>query len=155
MDAKLLYWSLALANMTLVVGFAARGVRAIRRGDVARHRLSMTIAAWLVLGFLLSYLGKRFWVGAENLSVWSTAALTNLYVHESFVAAMLIAGGAALWRGRQLARTRRVTGSALDPLATAEALRRHRRLGWTAVIAAVLGLLTASGILAGMFARSA
>ncbi len=154
MDPKLLYWSLALANMLAVVGFAAAGVRAVRRGELARHRRCMTTAAWLVAAFLLSYLVKRFWAGSEDLAVWSSAARGNLYVHESFVATMLVAGATALVLGRRIARTRRFTGRAEDPAPTAAQLRTHRRFGWVAVTASALGLLTAYGILAGMFERA-
>ena len=154
MDPKLLYWTLALANMAAVVGFAALGVRAVRRGELARHRRCMTTAAWLVAAFLVSYLAKRFWAGSENLALWSPAARVNLYVHESFVATMLIAGAAALLLGRRIARTRRFSGRAEDPAPTPAQLRRHRRFGWVAVVASTLGLLTAYGILAGMFERA-
>ena len=154
MDPKLLYWSLALANMATLVGFAVAGVRAIRRGEVTRHRRCMTTAAWLVGVFLVSYLGKRAWVGPENLALWSRAARINLYVHESFVASMLVAGATALVLGRRLARTRRVSGRAEDPVPSAAQLGRHRRFGGLAILAAALGLVTAYGILAGMFERA-
>jgi len=154
LDPKLLYWSLAFANMAALVGFAVAGIRAVRRGELTRHRRCMTTAAWLVGVFLASYLGKRAWVGAEQLALWSLAARINLYVHESFVACLLIAGATALTLGRRLARTRRVTGRAEDPLPSADQLRRHRRFGWVAVTASTLGLLTAYGILAGMFERA-
>jgi uncharacterized membrane protein YozB (DUF420 family) len=154
MDPKLLYWSLALANMAAVVAFAARGVRAVRAGDVAAHRRAMTLAGVLVATFLGSYVVKRLVLGPENLAVWSQAARVNLWVHESFVLVMLIAGGVAFTLGRRLARTRRVTGRAEDPAASAAAMRRHRRLGWVAVACSGLGLATACGILAGMFGRS-
>ena len=154
MDPKLLYWSLALVNMVAVVGFAATGVRAVRRGELTRHRRCMTTAAWLVGAFLLSFLGKRFWTGPEELALWSSAARLNLYVHESFVTTMLLAGAGALLLGRRIARTRRVTGRAEDPAPSAAQLRRHRRFGWVAIVAATLGLLTAYGVLAGMFERA-
>jgi uncharacterized membrane protein YozB (DUF420 family) len=154
LDPKLLYWSLALANMGAVVGLATAGVRAVRRGELARHRRCMTAAAWLVAAFLVSYLAKRSWAGTEHLEVWSLAARINLYVHESFVTTMLIAGATALVLGRRIARTRRVTGRAEDPAPTVAQLRRHRRFGWIAITAAALGLLTAYGILAGMFERA-
>lgn len=114
----------------------------------------MTAAAWLVAAFLVSYLAKRFWAGSEDLELWSVAARVNLYVHESFVTTMLIAGTTALVLGRRLARTRRVSGRAEDPVPNAAQLRRHRRFGWVAIAAAALGLLTACGILAGMFERA-
>lgn len=153
MDPKLLYWSFALANMAAVVALAARGVRAVRAGDITTHRRAMTLAGLLVAAFLGSYVVKRLVLGPENLAVWSQAARINLWVHESFVVSMLIAGGVALTIGRRLARTRRVTGRAEDPAPSADTIRRHRRLGWIAVACSGFGLLTACGILAGMFGR--
>jgi len=154
LDAKLWFWTLALVNMAAVVALATRGVRAIRRNDVAVHRRSMTVAAALVALFLGSYVAKRSVLGSEDLAVWSVAARINLYVHESFVFTLLIAGATALVLGRRLARTRRVSGRAEDPAPTAAQLRRHRRFGWVAVTTSALGLLTAYGILAGMFERA-
>lgn len=154
MDPKLWFWTLALVNMAAVVALATRGVRAIRRNDVAVHRRSMTLAGGLVALFLASYVAKRLVLGAEDLAVWSAAARINLYVHESFVFTLLLAGGTALVLGRRLARTRRVTGRAEDPTPSAAQLRRHRRFGWLAVAASVLGFVTACGILAGMFSRA-
>jgi uncharacterized membrane protein YozB (DUF420 family) len=153
-DPKLGYWTFALANMAAVVALAIRGVRAIRAGEIARHRRSMSAAGWLVAAFLGSYLVKRVALGPEDLARWSHAARINLWVHESFVAAMLIAGVGALVLGRRIARTRRVTGRDVDPAPSAAGLRRHRRLGWSAVLASGLGFVTACGILAGMFARA-
>ena len=154
MDGKLWFWTFALANMAAVVALAVHGVRAVRTGDVARHRRAMRTAALLVLVFLGSYLVKRVALGGEDLATWSAAARVNLWVHESFVLVMLLAGAGALFIGRGVARTRRVTGRSEDPLPAPATLRRHRRLGWAAVIAAGFGLLTACGILAGMFGRA-
>jgi uncharacterized membrane protein YozB (DUF420 family) len=154
-DPKLVYWSLALANMAAVLALAGRGVRAIRRNDVARHRRAMTAAAGLVVLFLVSYVVKSLVLGREDLAVWSAAARTNLWVHESFVTGMLLAGATAFVLGRRLARTRRVSGRPEDPLPGPARLARHRRFGWAALVCAVFGLLTACGVLAGMFARAA
>jgi uncharacterized membrane protein YozB (DUF420 family) len=153
-EPKLWFWTLALVNMAAVVALATRGVRAIRAGEVAKHRRSMTAAGWLVVAFLGSYLLKRFALGPEDLALWSSSARLNLWVHESFVAAMLLAGAAALVLGRRIARTRRVTGRDADPAPSPAELRRHRRFGWSAVLASGLGFVTACGILAGMFART-
>jgi uncharacterized membrane protein YozB (DUF420 family) len=153
-DPKLWFWTFALANMAAVVALAARGVRAIRAGEIEKHRRSMLAAGWLVVVFLGSYLLKRFALGPEDLAVWSRVARVNLWVHESFVAGMLIAGIGALVLGRRLARTRRVTGQDADPAPSPAALRRHRRFGWSAVVASALGFVTACGILAGMFSRA-
>ena len=154
MDPKLWFWTFALLNMGAVVGLAARGVRALRAGDIPKHRRSMTTAGWLVVGFLVAYVMKRIALGPEDLSVWSHAARTNLRVHETFVAWLLVGGGTTLALGRRLARTRRVTGRAEDPAPDPALVRRHRRLGWSAVIASLLGFLTACAILAGMFGRA-
>ena len=154
MDPKLSFWTLALLNMAAVVVLATRGVRAIRAGEIAKHRRSMTAAGWLVVAFLGSYVVKRLVLGPEDLSVWSQAARINLWVHESFVAWLLVGGCVTLVLGRRIARTRRVTGRAEDPAPNAAQLRRHRRFGWSAVVASVLGFATACGILAGMFSRA-
>jgi uncharacterized membrane protein YozB (DUF420 family) len=154
LDPKLLYWTFALANMLAIVALAVRGVRAIRRNEVAVHRRSMTASGALVLLFLGSYVVKRFVLGPEDLAVWSSGARLNLFVHESFVVMMLLAGIGALVLGRRLARTRRVTGRAEDPAPGAAQVLRHRRVGWLAVACSALGFVTACGILAGMFARA-
>lgn len=153
MDAHLAFWSLALANMALLVAVAARGVVLARRGRYRAHARAMRTAAALVLLFLLAYVAKRGLLGPEDLARWSPASLANLWVHESFVALMLVAGIFALARGRRLARSALVTGRSEDPAADPALRRRHRRAGWTAVAAALAGLLTAVGILVGMLTR--
>jgi len=132
------------------------GVRADAAGLVALlpADLELRLAAWLVAGFLLAYLAKRLLTGAEDLSGWGRAALLNLWIHEALVGTMLICGGAALLFARRMAGTRRVTGNAQDAAAPPALLRRHRIAGRIACGAAVLGLLTACGILAGMIARA-
>jgi uncharacterized membrane protein YozB (DUF420 family) len=140
--------------MAAVVALAVRGIRAVRAGDVPKHRRSMTLAGLLVVAFLVSYVAKVLVLGGENLSLWSFAARLNLWVHESFVVTMLLAGVTALVLGRRLARTRRVTGRAEDPAPGPDAIRRHRRFGWLAVACSGLGFATACGILAGMFGRT-
>jgi uncharacterized membrane protein YozB (DUF420 family) len=154
LDAKLAFWAIALANMGIIVVLVARGVRAIRRNDVATHQASMKLAGVLVVGFLVAYVFKRGLLGGEDLVVWGTAARANLYVHETFVTTMLVVGLIAFRLGRGLARTRRVTGASEDPPPTPAQLRRHRRAGWIAVIAVGGGFLTACGVLAGMIARA-
>ncbi|MBM4382750.1 MAG: DUF420 domain-containing protein [Deltaproteobacteria bacterium] len=153
MNPKLLFWCWALANMALVLGLAVRGVLAIRANQIEGHRRSMTWAGFFVVAFLVAYVVKRVTLGGEDLDAWSSAARVNLYVHETFVATMLIAGGFAFALGRKLARTRRVTQNANDPLAPRETISRHRLAGRIAVFAAVFGFLTACGILGGMLVR--
>ena len=64
MDAKLLFWCVALANLAAIVAFALTGVLAVRRGDVRTHRRRMLIAAALVGLFLVSYLVYHAQVGS-------------------------------------------------------------------------------------------
>ncbi len=154
MDAKLLFWCWALFNMGLVLALCGRGLLAIRANRVAEHRRSMLAACALVGVFLVAYLAKRALLGGESKETWSSAARVNLYVHESFIAGLLIAGGTALALGRRLARTRRVSGAPGDPPATPAMLRRHRLAGRIAFACVALGFATACGILGGMLART-
>ena len=63
MDPKLLFWTAALLDLAMLVGFALVGVRYARRGEIARHQRAMRIATLLVLGFLGAYLAKVFVLG--------------------------------------------------------------------------------------------
>lgn len=154
MDGNLVFWTVAWANLLLVVALALRGAWLARRGRIPAHRRSMLASCALVVAFLAAYLAKSHWLGHEDVSLWSPAHRLNLRVHEGAIAVMLGAGALALWRGRRLRRTRRFSGAAQDPPAPQAWLRAHRRAGRIAVLAALLALATASGILAGMFARS-
>lgn len=154
MDAHLTFWSLALADMALVVAVAVHGVRLARRGRYRAHRRAMRLAVSLVALFLVAYLAKRGLLGPEDLASWEPAARANLWVHETLVAVMLLAGAASLVLARPLGRSRLLTGRPEDPTPDAAARRRHRRAGWTALVAAALGFATAVGILAGMIARA-
>ena len=151
MDANLAYWSAALANLGVIVACALLGVRAIRAGDMARHRRWMGSGGALIGLFLVSYLFKLIWLGRENRELWTASMKTSLYVHELCIAVMLAAGGYAglvAWRfrrslgpGPQLDRGDAPSGS----------LARHRRAGRVAVIAASVGFVTAFVLLAGMY----
>ena len=152
-DPKVLYWTAALANMLAIPVFAARGIGQIRRGEVARHRRSMLTCALLVAAFLVSYGFKLALLGPEDLSVWSGFSRWTLRFHELFVLAMLLGGGLALQRARRMKGTRNVTRVPSDAAAPASTARVHRRAGWTGVVAAVLGVLSAAVVLAGMYER--
>ena len=154
MEPKLVYWTAALANMGVIVVLALRGVAHRRRGAIDRHRRSMLAAGWLVLAFLASYAVKLAVLGREAMQLWSPTAVWVLRIHELCVLTMLVAGGAALWRGRSLSRTRNASLDPRDPPAPAALADGHRRLGTVAVAAALLGFLTAVLVLAGMYARA-
>jgi uncharacterized membrane protein YozB (DUF420 family) len=152
MHAKLAFWTWALVNLGAVVAFAASGVRAIRRGDVAVHRRRMLASGLLVVLFLVAYLVKVGVLGKEDRSLWSAQDRLVLYVHETCVAAMLLGGAYAVWRA---SRFRARLGE--PPELPAEPLPGslpHRRAGWIALVGAALALVTAAGVLAGMFARA-
>ena len=154
MDPKLLFWTGALANMALIVALAAWGVRQRRRGDVPGHRRSMLLAAALVALFVAAYGVKVALLGREAVHSWSRSAVWILRVHELCVAFMLGGGILAARRGLTLHRTRNATRDPADPVAPAGMARWHRRAGWTAVVASILGLVTAGFVLAGMYRRA-
>ncbi|MDH3686166.1 MAG: DUF420 domain-containing protein [Myxococcales bacterium] len=153
MDAKLLFWTVALLNMGVVVGLGAHGIRLVRRGEVQRHRRAMLAASVLVVGFVVAYVLKVAFLGGEDLDTWSSAARGVLYFHETCVAAMLVGGAVAGWRAWKLRGTRLLTRNAADPPAPAGAFRLHRLAGRAAMIAAVLGVLSATVMLGGMYSR--
>ncbi len=153
MDPKLLFWTAALANLGAIAALGASGIRAIRRGDVRAHRARMAACAALVALFLLSYAGKVAWLGREDRSAWTPLDHAVLYVHELCVAAMLVAGAAALWRAW---RFRRALGP--GPSLPSEPLpggASHRRAGRVAAWSGLLAFVTAIGVWAGMLLRSA
>ncbi len=158
MDAKLLYWTVALVILCLVVACASVGVRRIRRRDVRGHRRMMLSAAALVGLFIASYVVKVLLLGKEGLEVWDRTSLVALYVHESCILVMLIAGALAATRARSFRRVLDAFPFDADRAPRADALalarRRHRRAGWAAVISGALALVTATQVLRGMYARA-
>jgi len=152
-DAKLLFWTGALLNMGAVVGLGAHAIRLVRRGEVQRHRRAMLGASVLVVGFVVAYILKVAFLGGEDLDTWSSAARGVLYFHETCVAAMLVGGAIAGQRAWKFRNTRRVTREAAHPPAPAGVFRLHRIAGRAALIAAVLGVLSATVMLGGMYSR--
>lgn len=154
MNPGLVFWTAALVNLGIVCAMAVLGVRCVRRGEIARHRQAMRLAAWLVVAFLLSYVLKVVMIGREDMSRWSSAELWVLRAHELCVVVMLIAGGIAWVQSRKLVPTRSVSRDARDPEADPYVLRSHKRAGWTAVLSAIAGFALAGFVLAGMYARA-
>ena len=154
MTANLVFWTVALANLGVVVACGARGVRAIRRGDARTHRRMMLAATALVGLFLLSYLLKVAWLGREDRSAWTAIDYAILYTHELCIAAMLVAGGTALFRGLRFQS--RLRPSWQIPAAPADLPGRdtHRRAGRVAAWAGAFAFLTAIGVWAGMLLRA-
>lgn len=154
MDPKLAFWTAALLNLFTVAVLMGVGIFNIRRGRVAIHRRCMKISAWLVAGFLGSYVLKLTFLGREQLSVWSSGAVSNLRFHEVCVLTMVVAGSVALFRARQMRATRNVTHASGDPVAPEATVRWHHLAGWSAAVGAGLGFATAIFVLAGMFERA-
>lgn len=147
MDPKLWFWTGALANLGAVVGCGFAGVRAIRRGEVRRHRLFMGSAAGLIGLFLVAYAVKVPLLGREDRSAWTRLDHAVLYVHELCIAVMLLAGATALvqaWRAR----------ARIDLDAPPPSLPLHGRAGRIAAWAGLFAFLTAGGVWAGMLARA-
>jgi uncharacterized membrane protein YozB (DUF420 family) len=149
-DAKVVYWSAALANMVAALACAFAGVRRIRRGEVAAHKRAMKTAALLVVLFLISYLLKVEALGRETLALWAPRYVTVLRIHEACVGAMVVAGALALGLASRLGLERIGRKPAGE---RALGARLHRAAGWTAAAACALGVATASYVLYGMYER--
>lgn len=142
MDPKLVYWTAALVNMIAIVALAGLGVRSIRRREISRHRRLMLAAVVLVALFLVSYFAKVFLLGREQLEIWEASYIWTLRFHEACVLVMVLAGLRALWLGAR--------SGFRDP----KRARSHRLAGRTALVSAALGVLTATYVLFGMYARA-
>jgi uncharacterized membrane protein YozB (DUF420 family) len=153
-NAKLVFWTVALANLALIVACGARGVRAIRRGEVRTHRRMMLTATALVGLFLASYAAKVAVLGKEDRSGWTALDHAILGIHELCIAAMLVAGGYALfraWRFQPALRPDWVLPPGADAL---PGRARHRRAGAIAKWSGVFAFVTAIGVWAGMLLRA-
>ena len=154
MDGKLIYWTAAFANMLLILGLASVGVRGVRRGQVLLHRRCMLLASGLVVGFLVSYLLKVALLGREELERWGAASVIVLRVHELCVFTMLLGGAIAGSRAFAMRRDPIVRGIPTTLPRNSGLRMWHRRAGWTAVTGALLGVVTAALVLAGMYGRA-
>ena len=113
----------------------------------------MLTSAWLVVAFLVSYVFKVMLLGREDLAVWSNVYVQTLRFHETCVLVMLVAGAIAITRARRMRGTRNVSRDPAVAPAPESIVKWHRRAGWTAVVGAVAGLLSAGVVLVGMYAR--
>lgn len=148
--ASLIFWLYAYGLTWIAVIFALRGIGAARTQQFARHKSLMTTAINLILFFVVSYLAKVVILGREDRSSWSDFYLYTLYIHETFIALMLVTGAWA----RRLAHLFRATLDAdTVPPEFESKRRRHGHLGRLCVLAAFCGLLTATIILWGMVTR--
>ncbi|MDP6981076.1 MAG: DUF420 domain-containing protein [Myxococcota bacterium] len=153
MDAKVLYWTFAFANMGVIVALALRAMGVVKAGNPELHRRLMLGAAALVVGFVVSYAFKLYFLGREDLSFWSARDINILRFHESCVLVMLVGGGLAILWGGHLRKTRLFTRNPEDPRPDPTTLKRHRLAGRFGLVGALLGFVSAGFVLAGMFAR--
>jgi len=107
-----------------------------------------------VIGFVVSYFFKVALLGREELERWSTASVVVLRIHEFCVFTMLLGGVAAGSRAFAMRGDPIVRGTPTALPRNAGLRMWHRRAGWTAVTGALLGVLTAALVLAGMYSRS-
>lgn len=151
MDARLVYWTWAFVDMLVVVACALEGVRRIRRRELVRHRQFMIASACLVGVFVASYVVKVPVLGKEALATWDDGSILILRIHETCVLVMLVSGACA---GALAYRLRRIPISWPRQEAPKPSPRRvHRAVGWTAVVASLLGVITAALVLQGMYGR--
>ena len=154
MSPSLIYWTAALANLAVIVACGARGVRAIRRGEVRAHRRMMLTSTALVALFLVSYLLKVAWLGKENRAGWTALDHAILGVHELCITAMLLAGGYALYRALRFQARLRPTWALPAGRDALPGRDGHRRAGGVAKWSGALAFVTAIGVWAGMLLRA-
>ena len=155
MNPKLVYWTVALANLGVVVMCGARGIRAIRRGDVRAHLRMMITASALVALFLVSYLAKVAVLGKEDRAGWTALDHAVLGIHELCIAAMLVAGAVALYRAWRYSAQLRPSWTIPRAADALPGRVHHRRAGKIASWAGVFAFVTAIGVWAGMLLRAA
>ncbi len=153
LNANVLFWTGAFVNMGVIVVLALAGVKRARARQMEPHRILMTAAAALVIGFVVAYGFKLQLLGREDLSQWSRAAIWTLRFHECCVLLMIVGGGLAFRYGGLLRSTRAFSLRSSDPRPDANVVRRHHKAARTALIGAVVGFVSAGFVLAGMYAR--
>ena len=153
-DVRLLFWTAAQLNLTVIAGLVVLGVYRIRRGQREAHRLCMLAATALVVLFLVSYLLKLVFIGREDLDTWAEWEVRVLQLHELCIVVMVVGGTVALALGRALGRTRLFSQNPADPPPAADTLRRHRLSGRGAAAGTLMAWMLAGLVLAGMYARS-
>lgn len=159
MDPKLAFWTFSLLELGIAAGCAVGGFLGIRQGKYALHRRLMKSAAAFICLFLVSYLLKLTFLGREDFDRWTQDDLMVLRVHESLMFVVIVCGFVALYLTRRFVRkiglpTADFLGSVDYLTGSRRARRWHRRLGRIAVIASLLGLLTAAMVLRGMYRRA-
>jgi len=145
MSPNLIFWFYVYALTVTALIIAFTGVARIRKGDAIGHSKRMNLAIYLILFFVASYVVKLLVLGREDKSNWESWHFLVLYVHEFFIACMLISGSYT----RYLAAKFKHTIEAAAPLNDLDAKRRrrHRLTGKICLGATSMAIVTASMIL--------
>lgn len=144
MSPNLMFWIYAYALTIVALGIAFQGVARVRKGDEVGHAKKMNLAVLLILGFVGSYVLKVIFLGREPKTNWESLHFTVLYIHEFFIACMLLAGGYT----RYLAGKFKTSVGSSNPSAAMLALRKkHRAAGKFCLIATTMALFTATFVL--------
>ena len=146
MNYNLAFWLYAYVLMMVVVYVAFKGVGHIKRGEQEAHMKKMVFACNILIFFVVSYVVKILVLGREDKVGWQTMDLVVLYVHETCIFIMLLAG---TYARIQAARFKDRPVSEIP----AAARKKHARSGKVAITAATLALFTASFVLYGMWRR--
>lgn len=139
MSPTLVYWTVVFVWLLLTLSIALRGRALVRRKRVMPHHRLMRIALYMIVLFLISYPIKVVVLGRADISSWSLLMRIVLHVHETLMITMVVAGARARW----LARRWHPEGF--------DVARSHRRAGLVAIIAGLLGVLTAGLVLATLY----
>lgn len=147
---NLMFWVYAYILTLSAIIFAIRGWRSVKNKDYATHQSMMGVAINLILFFVVSYVVKVLVLGREDRTNWSNFYLYTLYIHETFIALMLVTGAWA----RRLAYLFKASIGADQLSEVQQAQRkRHAQLGKACILSALCGLFTATIILVGMASR--
>lgn len=148
-SANLIFWLYAYALTLCALFLAFRAVKKVRRGDYAGHAKQMDYAITLILVFVASYVLKVIILGREPKTNWELPHFIVLYIHEAFIACMLVSGTIA----RVLAAKFKAslfsngTPTALDKTRR----KKHRLAGKICLLATSMAILTATFILHTMY----
>ena len=145
MNPNLYFWFYVYGLTITALIIAFTGIARIRKGDEVGHSKRMNLAIYLILFFVASYLVKIIVLGREDKSGWEAWNFAVLYIHEFFIACMLISGTYT----RYLAGKFKHTLMAPDALTGLDVQRRrkHRLAGKICLSATSMAIVTATLIL--------
>lgn len=142
---NLLFWGYAYALTLVALAIALQAVGLARKGHLAAHGKRMDIAILLILIFVASYVLKVIFLGREEKQNWETFHFVVLYIHESFIALMLIGGTVARVLASKFKQS--VYGNQTPTALDLKRRGTHRFFGKLCLVSTGMALVTASFIL--------